>query len=101
MPSRHFAIARLEGMRVQTIGEISCRISPVAERRIIMSEIEQLERTVSKLSPRDLAQFRAWFLEFDARVWDKQIEADLKAGKLDRLIAEARAELEQGKARPL
>ena len=66
-----------------------------------MSEIEQLERTVSKLSPQDLAQFRAWFLEFDACVWDQQIEADLKAGKLDALIAEARADFEQGKARPL
>ncbi len=66
-----------------------------------MSEIEQLEKTVSNLSPKDLEQFRAWFLEFDARAWDKQIERDLKAGKLDRLITEARAELEQGKARPL
>mgnify|MGYP001607531723 FL=1 len=66
-----------------------------------MSEIEQLERTVSKLSPQDLAQFRAWFLEFDSCVWDQQIEADLKAGKLDALIAEARADFEQGKARPL
>ena len=65
-----------------------------------MSEIEQLEKTVSNLSPNDLAQFRAWFLEFDARVWDEQIETDLKAGKLDTLIAEARTEFEQGKARP-
>jgi hypothetical protein len=48
-----------------------------------------------------LAQFRAWFLEFDARVWDEQIETDLKAGKLDAIITEARTESEQGKARPL
>jgi len=66
-----------------------------------MSDIEQLERTVSNLSPEDLAQFRTWFLEFDARVWDEQIETDLKGGKLNALIAEARAEFEQGKARPL
>ncbi len=66
-----------------------------------MSEMEQLEKTVSNLSPKDLAQFRAWFLEFDARVWDEQIASDLKAGKLDSLLAEARAEYEQGKTRPL
>lgn len=66
-----------------------------------MNEIEQLERTVSNLSPEDLAQFRAWFLEFDERVWDQQIEADLKAGKLNTLIVEARAEYELGKTRPL
>lgn len=66
-----------------------------------MSEVEQLEQRVSNLPPKDLAQFRAWFLEFDARLWDEQIEADLKAGKLDSLIAEARAEFKQGKSRPL
>ena len=33
-----------------------------------MSEIEQLEQGIEKLSPRDLAKFRAWFVEFDARV---------------------------------
>ncbi len=66
-----------------------------------MSEIEQLEQTVLNLSPKDLAQFRAWFLEFDQRVWDQQIEVDLKAGKLNTLIAEARAEFEQGRTRPL
>ena len=66
-----------------------------------MSEVEQLEQRVSNLPPKDLAQFRAWFMEFDSRLWDEQIEADLKAGKLDVLIAEARAEFKQGKSRPL
>lgn len=66
-----------------------------------MSEIEQLEQTVSNLSSKDFAQFRAWFLEFDARVWDAKIESDLGAGKLDSLMAEARAEYEEGKTRPL
>ena len=66
-----------------------------------MSEIEQLEKKIQGLSPRDLAKFRAWFLEFDEHVWDKQIEADLKAGKLDGLAAEALAEYKAGKAREL
>jgi hypothetical protein len=66
-----------------------------------MSEVEQLEQRVSNLPPKDLAQFRAWFLEFDARLWDEQIEADLKAGKLDALIAEARAEFKQGNSQTL
>lgn len=66
-----------------------------------MSELEQLEQQVLNLPPQDLAQFREWFLEFDARVWDQQIEADLKGGKLDGLIAEAGAEFKTGKAREL
>ncbi len=66
-----------------------------------MSEVEQLEQRISNLPPKDLAQFRAWFLEFDSRIWDEQIEADLKAGKLDALIAEVRAEFKQGNSQPL
>ena len=66
-----------------------------------MSEIEQLEQVIENLSPRDLAKFRAWFVEFDARVWDAQIEEDAKAGKLDGLITEALADYKAGKAREL
>ena len=66
-----------------------------------MKEIEQLENKVRGLSPRELAEFRAWFIEFDSRVWDEQIEADLKAGKLDGLIADALAEYKAWKAREL
>ncbi|MEK6710279.1 MAG: hypothetical protein AABZ64_06845 [Nitrospinota bacterium] len=66
-----------------------------------MTEVEQLEKKVRGLSPQELAEFRAWFIEFDSRVWDAQIEADLKAGRLDGLIAEALAEYKAGKAREL
>ncbi len=66
-----------------------------------MTEVEQLERQVESLSHQQLAAFRAWFAEFDAHVWDQQIEADVKAGKLDGLIAEARADYKAGKAREL
>jgi hypothetical protein len=69
--------------------------------RNAMSEVEQLERQIENLTPQQLATFRAWFLEFDGRVWDEQIEADAKAGKLDGLIAEALADYKAGKARDL
>jgi len=63
-----------------------------------MSELDQLEQRIQKLSPDELAKFRAWFIEFDHLIWDKQIEADSKAGKLDGLIAEAQADYKVGKA---
>ncbi len=66
-----------------------------------MSEIDQLEKRVRGLSSKDFARFRAWFVEFDARAWDEQIEADLKAGKLDEVIAESLADFRAGKAREL
>ena len=66
-----------------------------------MSEVEQLEQQIQSLSREDLAKLRAWFTEFDARVWDQQIEADAKAGKLNGLIEEALADYKAGKAREL
>lgn len=66
-----------------------------------MNELEELERRIRDLPPEDLARFRAWFIEFDHLLWDKQIEADSKAGKLDGLIAEALADYKAGKAREI
>ena len=51
--------------------------------------IQELERAVTQLPPKDLARFRAWFYEFDAQVWDRQFEADAKSGKLDRIAEQA------------
>ena len=55
-----------------------------------MTKIEDIEKAVEQLSAEELAKFRAWFEEFDARQFDDKIEGDAKAGKLDKLIAEAR-----------
>jgi hypothetical protein len=51
--------------------------------------LHDLENAISGLPPDELAKFRSWFLEFDADAWDRQIEQDAKAGKLDRLAEEA------------
>ncbi len=61
-----------------------------------MSKIEDIQKAVEQLSADDLARFREWFEEFEARLFDAQIERDLKAGKLDKLLAEARANSEAG-----
>ena len=37
-----------------------------------MTELKQLEHRVQNLSPEEFAEFRAWFLELDARLWDHQ-----------------------------
>lgn len=66
-----------------------------------MSEVEQLERRIENLSPEELGKLRAWFIEFDAGLWDDQIKADARAGRLDRLINKALADYEAGKAREL
>lgn len=50
-----------------------------------MTKIEALEKKIQELSPEELADFRAWFLEYDAAAWDEQIASDAKSGKLDAL----------------
>ena len=47
-----------------------------------MSKVENIEQEVEALTPAELAAFRRWFLEFDAQVWDRQIEEDVRKGKL-------------------
>ena len=66
-----------------------------------MSELEKLAQRIQSLSPEELKKFREWFAEFDARVWDEQIEADSKAGRLDPLVSDALAEYKAGKTRKL
>ncbi len=62
-----------------------------------MSNLEQIENAVRQLSPRELAAFRAWFAELDAEAWDRQIEEDIAAGKLDALAEEALNDLRNGR----
>ena len=62
-----------------------------------MSQVQEVEEAVRRLSPKELAAFRAWFAEFDAAAWDQQIDADVEAGRLDALADEAIDALRQGR----
>jgi crotonobetainyl-CoA:carnitine CoA-transferase CaiB-like acyl-CoA transferase len=66
-----------------------------------MTRVEQLERAIEGLSPEERASFRAWFAAFDAAEWDQQFEADVAAGKLDRLADAALTEHHTGRSRKL
>jgi hypothetical protein len=63
--------------------------------------VEELEKAVAKLPSQELARFRAWFEEFAANEWDKQIERDILAGKFDKLAEEALADHAAGLTRKL
>lgn len=55
----------------------------------LMSTLEEIEAAVQQLPPAKRAEFRAWFLSFDASDWDQQMEDDLTTGTLDWLANEA------------
>ena len=50
-----------------------------------MTKVQELEQQITHLTPEELAAFRRWFAEFDADLWDSQMEVDVQAGRLDTL----------------
>ena len=69
--------------------------------RRIMTKVEALAREVEKLTPEELAAFRRWLVEYDWQAWDREIEQDAAAGKLDQFAAEALAEFERGETKEI
>jgi len=63
--------------------------------------IEELESVVSSLSAAELARFSQWFEEFMADQWDRQIEADLRSGRLDAVLKRADDHYDAGRCTPL
>ena len=66
-----------------------------------MSTIDHIEDEIRKMNAEELAEFRNWFLEFDARQWDEQIEKDAHSGKLDKVAEKAVGSWRDGKATEL
>jgi hypothetical protein len=67
---------------------------------LLMSVVE-LESAVRRLSKAELCDFQTWFEEFVSDAWDRQIEEDAQAGRLDHLAAEADRDFEAGRCTPL
>lgn len=66
-----------------------------------MTTVHEIEKAVSELPSNELEQFRKWFDEFDAKVWDKQFENDVRSGKLDQIADNAIADFDEGKFKEL
>jgi len=63
--------------------------------------VEDLESAISRLSAEELARFSEWFEGFMADRWDREIEADVKAGRLDTVGKLADRDFEAGRCTPL
>lgn len=68
---------------------------------LFMSLVKEIEVAVSRLSEEEMKDFRAWFTEYDAQLWDKQFESDVAAGRLDALAEEALADVREGRSSEL
>ena len=69
--------------------------------RSFLMSVQDIESAVSRLSTEEFARFSAWFEEYAAAQWDKQIEADILAGRFDAAGDRATAEFEAGRCKPL
>jgi len=63
----------------------------------MMRSVKEIEEAVLRLSAAELAAFRAWFADFDAEAWDRQIEDDVRTRRLDALADEALEDLRAGR----
>jgi hypothetical protein len=66
-----------------------------------MTTVTDIEHALLSLTPAELAKFRQWYAEFDAAQWDRQIEQDVAAGRLDQLADEALRDLRDGRCKDL
>ena len=63
--------------------------------------VKEIEQAVAQLTQDQLSEFRAWYEKFDAATWDRQIEEDIAAGKLDDLADAAIADHKAGRTKKL
>ena len=66
-----------------------------------MSTVHEIEAAVPPLSPQGLAGFSDWLWGVDEPAWDQQLEADVRAGRLDALADEVIRDLREGRCRDL
>jgi len=61
-----------------------------------VASITKIQEEILALSETDYQQLKQWLHELDKDEWDRQIEEDSNAGKLDFLITEALEAEERG-----
>ena len=63
-----------------------------------MSTVQEIQEVISQLPPSDLAEFRVRFTEFDEKIWDREFEDDVDAGRFEQLAEKARQDLREGRS---
>ena len=66
-----------------------------------MSKVDELKAEIERLPSEDFAEILRWLAAKHWDGWDKEIETDSRAGKLDFLVREAREEKSKGTLKDL
>ena len=65
-----------------------------------MSKLEEIKRAIEQLPKEDFRNLSGWIIQRHESKWDGQIEADIRAGRLDKFAKEALREDSEGETRP-
>jgi hypothetical protein len=65
-----------------------------------MNTIEEIEVAIEQLTRDDLLKLADWISSKFANEWDKQIQEDIEAGRLDHLAQDALSEFRAGRTTP-
>ena len=66
-----------------------------------MQSVEEIQQAIEALSPDDYVRIRDWLEEAAWDDWDRQIAADIEAGRLDHLVEQAKEASRRGLLRGL
>jgi hypothetical protein len=66
-----------------------------------MNTRQDIETAIALLPENEARDLAKWLQEYLDDRWDRQLETDIKAGKLDKLIARAEADIANYNARDL
>jgi uncharacterized protein (DUF2267 family) len=66
-----------------------------------VSTVTEIREAIRKLPPQEAWRLAEELRDYLDALWDKQFEEDVKAGRLDDMIARARQEHGDGKTRPM
>ena len=68
---------------------------------VIMTTVQEIKEAIEKLSLSERAELEKSLHGWEDDAWDRQMIADAKAGKLDKLIAKVDANIDSGNLRDL
>lgn len=66
-----------------------------------MKSLQEIETAIAQLPKAEAHQLLNWLQDYLEDEWDRQIEADAKSGRLDKLSRRAEADIAANQVKPL
>jgi hypothetical protein len=73
--------------------------SGCARQVLAMSTVQEIKQAIEQLPQKDFWELSEWVIRRHEDAWDRQVNEDAVAGRLDFLFEEAEAERKAGKLR--